>query len=433
MQFSYKPNLAKIGIRNLQRIQFDKFEKDFSFIVNGKIYKTNSFVANILSPNISKMFNENINISYYEINPKYDGDFNRIIEYGEMKAININNEDNKYFENVMQILGNKLECFHLNKVSQEEISYENVIQRIRDKNELDLDLYEEIAFISSHFHDFNIKYPEALSQLDIDVIEEILSNQQLQILDEEELFDIILQLYMKSKEYSTLFSYIIFINLSTESIRKFKENFDINDMNNSIWTSVCTRLEQNISNESTISYHESHQEFFNKRYNRKRYEHILEHLSEECHGNVHTIANITSSSIYNDNDNFKTEYIISQNPDNYFGTKNEANSWIQFDFKERKVLLDHYSLKTINADENSEHLKNWIFEVSNDGENYTVIDQHKNCDLLKGGLKTATFKVSCPTPQRFLRLTQTGPNWSGNNCLNIKYIEFSGFLYERFI
>ena len=54
---------TKIGIGNVQRIQFDKFEKAFSFIVNSKIYKTSSFVANILSPDISKMHEENMNAS----------------------------------------------------------------------------------------------------------------------------------------------------------------------------------------------------------------------------------------------------------------------------------------------------------------------------------------------------------------------------------
>ena len=58
-------DMKKIGIGKIQRIQFDKLQKDFSFIVNGKIYKTNSFVANILSTNISNKFSDEI--SYYEM------------------------------------------------------------------------------------------------------------------------------------------------------------------------------------------------------------------------------------------------------------------------------------------------------------------------------------------------------------------------------
>ena len=61
---------------NIERIDFHEFEKDFSFIVNGKIYQTNSFVANILSSNISKNYKEKVNTSYYKINTKHQGHFN---------------------------------------------------------------------------------------------------------------------------------------------------------------------------------------------------------------------------------------------------------------------------------------------------------------------------------------------------------------------
>ena len=87
----------------IRRIEFDNFEKDFLFIVNGKIYQTNSFVANILSPNISNLFKQNLNVSYYQINTTHEGDFHRIIEYGEMKTINIQAEENQYFERIRKL------------------------------------------------------------------------------------------------------------------------------------------------------------------------------------------------------------------------------------------------------------------------------------------------------------------------------------------
>ena len=422
-------DIAKIGANNIQRVHFDKFEKDFSFIVNGEVYQTNSYVASILSPNISKLFDENINISCYELNPKYQGDFNRIIEYGEMKPVHIKKGENQYFRNIMQLLGNNEEFLRFSQELQEEISFENVIERIQIKKGLDLNFDEEITFISSNFHIFYTKYPETILTLDLDIIEQIISNKRLKLLDEEELFDIVLQLYIRSKEYSLLFSYIIFLNLSTESIRKFNQNFNINDINGSIWANIRCRLEQNISTKSIKIYKKMNQEFLNNRYTVRRYEHIIQHLSEKCNDNAHTqnIVQITASSMITDY--LKVENIVEQN-NNFFGTKDEANSWIQFDFKEKKVLLDRYSLKTFNGSENDAHLKSWILEVSNDGENYKEIDRHENDDILNGRLKTATFKVSCLTPQRFVRLRQIGSNWYGSNCLLINQVEFSGFLYE---
>ena len=427
-------DITKIRNDNFGRIQFNKFEKDFSFIVNGEIYQTNSFVANILSPNISKMFDENMKVACYEINTEYEGVFNKIIEYGEMKAININEDEKPYFENVLKLLGNNIDAYKSYNEIQEDISFENVIQRIKTKIELNMNIDEEITFISSNFYDFNKKYPEAIFTLNSYTIEQILSNNKLKIHNEEELFDIVLKLYTKSKKYSTLFSYVIFMNLPTKSTREFTQVFDINDINTSIWESICCRLERDISIESKTAYKNSNQSLFDNRYIGKKYEdNILQHLSEECNGNVHlhNIVHITSSSIYSDY--YRVENIVEQNDDKYFQTKNESNSWIQFDFRERKVLLNSYTLKSSQYSENFGHPKSWILEVSNDGHTYTEIDRQENCNLLNGKRKTATFQVSCSDPQRFVRLRQTGKNWYGNYHLIISNIEFSGLLSEWFL
>ena len=39
-----------ISFNNIKSIPFDKYEKNFTFIVNGKEYETSRFVADILSP-----------------------------------------------------------------------------------------------------------------------------------------------------------------------------------------------------------------------------------------------------------------------------------------------------------------------------------------------------------------------------------------------
>ena len=403
---------------DIERIDFHEFEKDFLFIVNGEIYQTNSFVANILSPNISKNYKEKVNISYYKINTKHEGDFNKIIEYGEMKSINISKEEMKYFIDILKQLGNRPECAQFYEELQEDISYENVINRILIKQELDIQFEEEISFISNNFDSFHTKYPESISTLDVNIIERIISNDEMKLNNEEELFDLILELYGKSKEYSILFSYVNFNNLSIESIKKFTNNFDINDINSHIWKNIRQRLEQDISHQDISTDPIEHQN------------HILKYLSEKFEGNVHTknVVEITASSI-GDN-NLPVENIIEEDDDKYFCTDNEPDSWIKFDFKERKVLLDRYTLKTYYGHEGCGHLKNWVLEVSDDDNNFTEIDRRENCDLLNGELKTATFEVSHSTPARFVRLRQTGKNWHDDNDLNLNQIEFSGFICE---
>ena len=139
--------------------------------------------------------------------------------------------------------------------------------------------------------------------------------------------------------------------LSEESIQNFIRAFDINDINYSIWERICFRLEQKISDESIKKYAKSHQEFQFNRYNGKcRYEHIIQYLSEQCQGNDHAqkVVHVTPSSEYSDEFN-QVEDIVIENDDKDFGTEYLPRSLILFDFKERKVSLDSYTLKTFKG------------------------------------------------------------------------------------
>ena len=72
-------DVIKIGIENIRGIHFYKGEKNFLFIVNDKIYKTNLFVENILKDIYQYGQNININLAHYEINPENEPYFNIIL------------------------------------------------------------------------------------------------------------------------------------------------------------------------------------------------------------------------------------------------------------------------------------------------------------------------------------------------------------------
>ena len=42
------------------------------------------------------------------------------------------------------------------------------------------------------------------------------------------------------------------------------------------------------------------------------------------------------------------------------------DAWICFDFKEMKVNISNYSIRTINSSRSTHHLKSWIIEISDD-------------------------------------------------------------------
>ena len=59
-------------------------------------------------------------------------------------------------------------------------------------------------------------------------------------------------------------------------------------MNNSLWKSICFRLEQDVSSNSLEAYLRSDQEFHRNRYVPKILEHIIKHLGEQWYRNDHS-------------------------------------------------------------------------------------------------------------------------------------------------
>ena len=93
--------------------------------------------------------------------------------------------------------------------------------------------------------------------------------------------------------------------------------------------------------------------------------------------------------------------------------------------------MTSYSIKSYAGYQNWHNLKNWKIEVSNDGNEWTTIDEHKNDSTLNGDRVIGTFKIQQETQfYRFIRLHQTGQNWANNNYMVFYCIEFYGKLKE---
>lgn len=123
-----------------------------------------------------------------------------------------------------------------------------------------------------------------------------------------------------------------------------------------------------------------------------------------------------------------TNAILYDN-DDYFWSDDKENSWICFDFKNRKVILESYTIKSANNDSYTTQPRNWIIEGSNDNNLWFTIDLKRNCSTLNEPFYDV-FKV---TPQkqlyRFLRIRQTDANWGSTHYLQLSCIEFFGKLF----
>jgi hypothetical protein len=145
---------------------------------------------------------------------------------------------------------------------------------------------------------------------------------------------------------------------------------------------------------------------------------IIAHLTRECGGNVHDCraADVTSGSFekatsganphsgaYGDlprnaaknaddletNSRFCSAYRVRSED-----IGDTRNNWICYDFKERRIVPTHYTIRTNYCGQGGEHLKSWVIETSADGESWRETARKENTEQLNGQRSTGTFAIA---------------------------------------
>jgi hypothetical protein len=181
---------------------------------------------------------------------------------------------------------------------------------------------------------------------------------------------------------------------------------------------------------------------------------IIAHLTRECGGNVHdrNVVEVTSGSFEKETHGSNTHSgAYNNNPDD--AAKNAAdletnsqftsayrprseniphtrNNWICYDFKERRIVPTHYTIRTYYRGPGGAHLKSWLVETSTDGENWREVAHEEDNKQLNGKWFTATFPVTGGEECRFIRLVNIGRNHWGSDELRISAWEIIGNFIE---
>ena len=105
----------------------------------------------------------------------------------------------------------------------------------------------------------------------------------------------------------------------------------------------------------------------------------------------------------------------------------KPNSFIQFRFLNQRVRISAYRIK--GDSKWGCYLCSWKLEVSNDAEQWTMIDA-KDTEELKSWGAAMTYQCGHANDQyyQYVRLVQTGPNADGSHCLVIGQFEIFGTL-----
>lgn len=159
---------------------------------------------------------------------------------------------------------------------------------------------------------------------------------------------------------------------------------------------------------------------------------IIAYLTKNCGGNVHErgIVNITASGF--DGDAYEPKNVADLSEDTRFYSTDEENAWICYDFKDRMVIPESYSVRSFGYGPGGCHLKSWVVEVSEDGVAWKEIDRRVDNNDLNDRYVTRHFQVAHvpDEPVQLVRLRQIGRSHWGEYRMSFTALEVFGTLFE---
>ncbi|KAK8842881.1 hypothetical protein M9Y10_025747 [Tritrichomonas musculus] len=432
-----------LSSNSLKNLPLDKYEKNFTFIVNTKRYQTSRVIADLLSPLIRKLHYTDPTISEYAIdmttmntNSDENDYFTEFLSLSDFQKSSIEQNRQKFYLHYFYKLGNIDEYFRLQPEYLKTIDIENVLDRLQSFSKMNIEYKETsntlssvfgqmIQYASEHFEEVD---KEKMKSLPNEIIEEITRNQNLKLNKEDSLLEFILSLCENDHSHSNLFENVLFCNVSEETLEKFVNEFDVDQINSQIFQSICKRFFMNKNK------NENENRYLNNCFKPNEIEDfngILRYLTNKTGGNIHDngTIEISSNSICSDASLYHPKNSVDyQNNNIYHSKQSKKDAYIRFDFKDRSIQVSSYSIQS--APGNNVHLKNWVIEGSEDGQKWQEIDHRSNNSELNGlGLKSR-FDVNNPQMKfyRYLQLRQTGEAWY--DWIGFAFIEFYGKLKE---
>lgn len=98
-------------------------------------------------------------------------------------------------------------------------------------------------------------------------------------------------MYELDRDYSCLFKYVIFSNITDNTFKHFIERLEIDNIDSNVWKSICNRLLVSQSDSSKQKnliknrYIEDIQELYYQ--NGKEFQGIMNYLTKKTGGNIH--------------------------------------------------------------------------------------------------------------------------------------------------
>ena len=404
-------------------------ERNFVFVVGGVEYRCCRFQACFVSGLVRRLLASDCGLESVTLKVSDDEcHFKDVVSLMNGQKISITQTNAAFLETCARELENdELLGFIMRaQLDHEEVSMSNVVDRIRTKCESHIDYQSELDFIASHFFEVELAVLKCLSASDIELV---LTNPLLKLESEDQLYETILSLAAENgDEFLSLLRHIEFVFLSEPKLAEFLGRIFPELLDASVWASLCECVRRFCRSDGKFSLRKSGRyrvDFETFTTANGEFSGIVRHLRDKCDGNPHDkgLISITASS----HDRNQCHQVVDYGWSDWWESKNSANSFVQFDFKSKRVCLSHYSLKSDG--DGGYHLLSWVLEVSNDGSTWEAVDERNTQDL-NGKYIVKTYECSKRSDSfaRYVRLRQTGKNSSSSDRLELSEIEFFGKL-----
>ena len=430
-------NSIKFQISSILHIQLHNYNQEFTFIVNNEIFHTTRVIADLLSPKISRYHFSDPTNSEYIITTKSQGNFKTILNLLNFEDQILMEEELPFISEIfdeLEIIDFDI-CLH---DSEQEYNINNVFDKLQKHHKFRRlyknDLENDIEYIAEHFYELNETERRIIQKYDYEIIEKILSHSKIQIETENDFIQFINELYLSDVKYSKLYSYVYFMNVSSEMMKEFIKILDFDDISKEIWESVCYRLTCEIKNEElsdmiatryTKPKQKTRIQIF---YSNQEFGGVINYLQNES--NIKEEVNITYSSAQSLD---AWNLFLFNDKTKHFYTQNKENSWICFEFIKNEIIPTNYTIRSCNQCKGWYHPKSWVIEGSMNKSEWEKIDEEINCSYLNGESLVHTFPIKNENNHSFkyLRIRNIDKNWGNYNYLEINSIEFYGTLVEK--
>lgn len=439
------------GLRAAAEINLDRF----TFVMGEKEFDVSRFQACLLSSKVQRMLAGDVMCNRMEIDAMgYDeSNFELMVALMNGHSVVADGKNADFLRYISGVLDNYELSEMVKDVQSEEMTMENVLDRLKRQKIIGGSTEKEMAFIASHFYDFIDKID---SVCDFDEIETILESDDLRIVDEASM----LWFACRHKDKSGTLRFLRHVRPEflpgelVEQYLSYTRECDTDDVWYVLSRCLCQHMHSDRNRERELSsgrFVESEQEQqireeqekkAHELVELKRQEYaeqdkvtefkesprggIFEYLRRKCGGNVHEKGTVNVSASGNYNHSKHPYQITDREWSDIWQSYNEPNSWIMFDFKQQSVCPTHYSLRYSKA----LYPKNWQLQGSDDGDSWAVIDHRDTEELSDKNIHAFSCEANSIS-FRFLRVVQTGQNPNGTHFLSLSEIEFFGSMRLR--